>query len=33
LGRSGRILVDQDEEGTVWVGGATVTVVDGTIAL
>lgn len=33
LGRSGRVLVDQDAEKTVWVGGATVTVVEGTIAL
>lgn len=31
LRRSGRIHVDQDEEGTVWVGGATITVVEGTI--
>lgn len=33
LGRSGRVAVDQDADGTVWVGGATVTVVDGTIVL
>lgn len=33
LGRSGRVLVDQDRDGTVWVGGATVTIVDGTITL
>jgi len=33
LGRSGRIHVDRDGEGTVWVGGQTRTVVSGTVAL
>jgi PhzF family phenazine biosynthesis protein len=31
LGRAGRIFVDQDPDGVVWVGGDTVTVVEGTI--
>ena len=31
LRRTGRIHIDQDEQGAVWVGGATVTVVDGTM--
>jgi PhzF family phenazine biosynthesis protein len=34
MGRAGRVHVDLDEEeGTVWVGGATVTVVSGEIAI
>jgi PhzF family phenazine biosynthesis protein len=33
LGRRGRVHVDQDEDGTVWVGGATETVVTGTVVL
>ena len=33
LGRAGRVLVDQDPDGTVWVGGATVTVVSGVISI
>lgn len=31
LGRSGRVRIDQDEDSTIWVGGDTRTVVDGTI--
>jgi PhzF family phenazine biosynthesis protein len=31
LGRSGRVYVDADESGTIWVGGATRTCVTGTI--
>jgi len=33
LGRAGRVHIDVDADGTVWVGGGTVTCVDGTIAL
>ncbi len=31
LGRAGRVRVTQDDEGTIWIGGGTVTVVDGRI--
>lgn len=30
IGRAGRVHVDQDDEGTIWVGGRCETVVDGT---
>jgi PhzF family phenazine biosynthesis protein len=33
LGRSGRVHVERDEDGTVWVGGATVTCVAGQVDL
>jgi predicted PhzF superfamily epimerase YddE/YHI9 len=33
LGRGGRVHISQDEEGAVWVGGATTTVVRGTVVL
>lgn len=33
IGRAGRIHVDQDDDGTVWIGGATTTVVDGHVDL
>lgn len=33
LGRSGRIAVSGDQDGSVWVGGSTVTIVDGLIDL
>jgi predicted PhzF superfamily epimerase YddE/YHI9 len=33
LGRRGRIHVDADPDGTLWVGGRTVTVVAGTVTL
>jgi predicted PhzF superfamily epimerase YddE/YHI9 len=31
LGRAGRVHVEQDPDGTIWVGGATATLVDGTV--
>jgi PhzF family phenazine biosynthesis protein len=33
LGRSGRVRISQDGDGTVWVGGTTVTCVTGEVAL
>jgi predicted PhzF superfamily epimerase YddE/YHI9 len=33
LGRTGRIHVDQDGDGTIWVGGQTRTLVQGTVSL
>jgi predicted PhzF superfamily epimerase YddE/YHI9 len=33
LGRSGRIHVTRDDDGTIWVGGGTITCVDGTVSL
>ena len=33
LGRKGRPRIDQDADGTVWVGGATVTCIDGEIEI
>ena len=33
LGRQGRIRVSQDDGGTIWVGGGTVTCVSGTVQL
>jgi PhzF family phenazine biosynthesis protein len=33
LGRSGRVHVSQDEDGTIWVGGGTVTCVSGEVEL
>jgi PhzF family phenazine biosynthesis protein len=33
IGRAGRIHVDQDEEGTIWVGGRCETVLSGTASL
>ena len=33
LGRSGRLHIERDADGQVWVGGASVTCVDGTVAL
>jgi PhzF family phenazine biosynthesis protein len=33
LGRAGRIRIDRDPEGTIWVGGATTTCIDGHIDL
>jgi PhzF family phenazine biosynthesis protein len=33
LGRAGRVVVSQDDDGTIWVGGGTVTCVTGTVAL
>ncbi|HET8565697.1 MAG TPA: PhzF family phenazine biosynthesis protein [Solirubrobacterales bacterium] len=33
IGRAGRVHVDQDEDGTIWVGGRCETVLEGTAAL
>ena len=33
LGRDGRIYIDQDPDGTIWVGGDTVTCIQGTVDL
>src|SRR5690349_7595083 len=33
IGRAGRVHVDRDEDGTVWVGGRTETVMSGAVAL
>jgi PhzF family phenazine biosynthesis protein len=33
LGRAGRVQITQDDDGTIWVGGGTVTCVDGCVAM
>ena len=33
LGRAGRVTVDVDDDGAIWVGGGTVTCIDGTVDL
>jgi PhzF family phenazine biosynthesis protein len=33
IGRDGRVYVSQDEDGTIWVGGRTETVISGTVEL
>ena len=33
LGRTGRVHISQDDDGTVWVGGGTVTCIAGTVEL
>ena len=33
LGRAGRVHVERDEQGQVWVGGATVTCIEGHVLL
>ncbi|NML18400.1 PhzF family phenazine biosynthesis protein [Azohydromonas caseinilytica] len=33
LGRAGRVQVQRDARGTIWVGGASVTCIDGTVRL
>ena len=33
LGGRGRVHVDRDADGTIWVAGATTTVVTGTVSL
>jgi PhzF family phenazine biosynthesis protein len=33
LGRAGRVVVERDDDGTIWVGGATVTCVAGEVEL
>ena len=33
LGRAGRVFIERDDSGAVWVGGASVTCVQGTVQL
>ena len=33
IGRAGRVHFDRDHDGTIWVGGATVTCVSGEVEL
>ena len=33
LGRAGRVHVTRDDDGTIWVGGGTITCVDGDVEL
>jgi len=33
IGRAGRIQVDQDDDGTIWIGGRTATVLSGSVSL
>jgi PhzF family phenazine biosynthesis protein len=33
LGRQGRVYIEQDEAGTVWVGGATVSCIEGNVRI
>ena len=33
LGRAGRVWIERDDDGTVWVGGASVTCVEGVVRL
>jgi PhzF family phenazine biosynthesis protein len=33
LGRTGRVHIDTDADGTIWVGGATLTTIGGTVGL
>ena len=33
LGRAGRVHVERDDDGTIWVGGASVTCVSGAVEL
>jgi PhzF family phenazine biosynthesis protein len=33
LGRAGRVHVDQDDRGRIWVGGGTVTCIEGTVRI
>jgi PhzF family phenazine biosynthesis protein len=33
IGRAGRVHIDQDSDGQVWVGGDAVTCIDGTVKL
>lgn len=33
LGRAGLVYIDQDDDGTVWVGGGTVTCISGSVAV
>lgn len=33
LGRAGRVHIDTDDDGTIWVGGATLTTISGVVSL
>jgi predicted PhzF superfamily epimerase YddE/YHI9 len=33
LGRAGRVEIERDDDGTIWVGGASVTCVSGEVEL
>jgi predicted PhzF superfamily epimerase YddE/YHI9 len=33
LGRRGRVRISRDDDGTIWVGGGTITCVSGEVAL
>jgi predicted PhzF superfamily epimerase YddE/YHI9 len=33
MGRAGRVHVEQDERGEIWIGGASVTCIDGQVRL
>ena len=33
LGRDGRVYIDQDPDGTIWVGGEVVTCIQGTVEI
>jgi predicted PhzF superfamily epimerase YddE/YHI9 len=33
IGRAGRVHISQDDDGTVWVGGGTITCIDGEVEL
>jgi PhzF family phenazine biosynthesis protein len=33
LGRAGRVHVERDADGTIWIGGASVTCIDGTVQI
>jgi PhzF family phenazine biosynthesis protein len=33
LGRDGRVLIERDDSGTIWVGGHTCTLVNGTVSI
>ncbi|MEB3369053.1 PhzF family phenazine biosynthesis protein [Saccharopolyspora mangrovi] len=33
LGRAGEVRIDTDDEGAIWVGGSTVTCIDGTVEI
>jgi predicted PhzF superfamily epimerase YddE/YHI9 len=33
LQRAGRVFIERDDQGTIWVGGASVTCIDGTVSI
>jgi predicted PhzF superfamily epimerase YddE/YHI9 len=33
LGRAGRVRIERDDDGTIWVGGASVTCVQGVVRI